>query len=163
MLKNTWITILKISNIYLEHKTRKDVQLKFYETIGLPSQMYGSETWNLRRTDERRLEAATLMRLLRYVAKWGHNWEWGSWTNKYKWGRNVGYTTCRECHQKELPRNFQTIHRQEDLIHEHEEADGQMTWCLKTDRANRLNPCILCWTWRYVHVYTTMLRKLHCK
>lgn len=48
-----------------EHKIRVDTQLKFYELL---SQMYGCETWTLRRIDERRLEAAVLMQSLRWVA-----------------------------------------------------------------------------------------------
>jgi hypothetical protein len=51
----------------LGHKTRKDTRLKFYKSMALLYLMYDSDTCTLRRTDERRLEAAK-MRFLRYVA-----------------------------------------------------------------------------------------------
>jgi hypothetical protein len=42
------------------HKTRKDMQFKFYKIMALPCLTYGSETWTLRRIDERQLEAAEM-------------------------------------------------------------------------------------------------------
>jgi hypothetical protein len=39
--------------ITLRHKTKKDTQLKFYKTMGMPCLMYGSELLTLRRIKER--------------------------------------------------------------------------------------------------------------
>lgn len=61
-------------------------------------------------------QEAAEMWFLRYVAgytvwdkgkatEWGHNWEWGSWTNKYTNGRNTGREFYRLCHRKKLPSN----------------------------------------------------------
>jgi hypothetical protein len=42
----------------LGHKTRKDMQFKFYKTMALPCLTHGSETSTLKRTYEKQLEAA---------------------------------------------------------------------------------------------------------
>jgi hypothetical protein len=52
--------------ITLGHKTRKDTQLKLYETLKMPYLMGDSKTWIARRRDGRRLEA-TDMRFIRFV------------------------------------------------------------------------------------------------
>jgi hypothetical protein len=58
------------------HKIRKDMTLKFYKSKAPPYLMYDSETWTLRRPDDRRPEAAE-MRFLRCVA--GYTlWDKGS-------------------------------------------------------------------------------------
>ncbi|PSN58388.1 hypothetical protein C0J52_12974 [Blattella germanica] len=53
-------------NRTLRNKTRKDTQLRFYNTITLPQLVYGSETWTHRRKYISKIEASE-MRFLRAV------------------------------------------------------------------------------------------------
>lgn len=50
----------------LGRKTRKETQLKFYKTMALPTLLYGSENWVLRRADESSIQSAE-MKFLRAV------------------------------------------------------------------------------------------------
>jgi hypothetical protein len=63
--------------------------------------MFGSETWTLRRTDERRLEAAEML-FLRYAE---------GKANKYTKGRKIGRKIYRGCHHRAVPSNFCVINR----------------------------------------------------
>jgi hypothetical protein len=44
----------------LGKQTRKATQLKFYKTMAIPSLLYGSEGWILRRQDESSIESAEI-------------------------------------------------------------------------------------------------------
>ncbi|PSN46379.1 hypothetical protein C0J52_05731, partial [Blattella germanica] len=51
-------------NRTLRNKTRKDTQLRFYNTIALAQLLYGSETWTHRRKDINKIEASEMRLLL---------------------------------------------------------------------------------------------------
>lgn len=53
-------------NRTLRNKTRKDTKIKFYKTMAVPILTYGSESWVVKETDKRKLQAAE-MRFLRKV------------------------------------------------------------------------------------------------
>lgn len=48
-------------------QTRKETKLKFYKVMAVPMFLYGSECWTLRKSEERKIEAAE-MRFLRSIA-----------------------------------------------------------------------------------------------
>jgi hypothetical protein len=50
----------------LKEKTRKDTQIKFCQVMAVPTLLYGSECWTMRKRDTQKLQAAE-MRLLRSV------------------------------------------------------------------------------------------------
>jgi hypothetical protein len=47
-------------------ETRKDTQIKFYQVMAVPTLLYGSECWTMRKRDMHKLQAAE-MRSLRSV------------------------------------------------------------------------------------------------
>jgi hypothetical protein len=112
------------------HKTRKDTPMKLYKTTALPCMIYGSETWTLSRTDERRLGAS-----VRYVAGYtlwdegrsGEIWSQLRMGKMYKQihGRKKKWLEhLRRMPSETAPRDI--INGQEDVIQEGHEDDGLM-------------------------------------
>lgn len=56
-----------INKILRHNKTTRETRLRVYNTLAVPMLTYGSETWALRKTDKKRIEAAE-MRYLRRTA-----------------------------------------------------------------------------------------------
>jgi hypothetical protein len=44
----------------LKNKTGKDTRIKFYETIAIPTLMYASETWVMRKKDKDKIQSAEI-------------------------------------------------------------------------------------------------------
>ena len=60
-----------INNVFRPQKTLKKTRIKLYNTLALPVLLYGSETWNVKARDARRITAAE-MKYMRRTA--GYTW-----------------------------------------------------------------------------------------
>jgi hypothetical protein len=61
-----------INNVFRPQKTLKKRRIKLYNTLDLPVLLYGSETWNIKARDARRITAAE-MKCMRRTA--GYTWD----------------------------------------------------------------------------------------
>ena len=60
-----------LNNDFRPQKTLKKIRIKLYNTLALPVLLYGSETWNIKARDARRITAAE-MKYMRRTA--GYIW-----------------------------------------------------------------------------------------
>jgi hypothetical protein len=60
-----------IYNVFRPQKTLKKRRIKLYNTLALPVLLYGSETWNIKAGDARRITAAEIKYMRRTV---GYTW-----------------------------------------------------------------------------------------
>ena len=58
-----------INNVFRPQKTLKKTRIKLYNTLALPVLLYGSETWNIKARDARRITAAE-MKYMRRTAEY---------------------------------------------------------------------------------------------
>jgi hypothetical protein len=61
-----------INNVFRSNKTLKKTRIKLYNTLALPTQLYGSENWTIKARDARRITAAE-MKYMRRTS--GYTWK----------------------------------------------------------------------------------------
>jgi len=57
--------------VFRPQKTLKEIRIKLYNTLAFPVLLYGSETWTVKASDARRMQA-TEMKYMRRTA--GYTW-----------------------------------------------------------------------------------------
>jgi hypothetical protein len=69
---NNYLKITGIlNNVFRPQKSLKKTSTKLYNTLALPVLLYGSETWNVKARDARRITAAEM----KYVRTAGYTWK----------------------------------------------------------------------------------------